>query len=74
MTKIRNEIRANCGFLFASVIRILDSKFVSSFGLPRRDLMRTVLRFIATPIVVLMMLFCTPGLGRGFRVSNLVWE
>ncbi|MCU0595580.1 MAG: hypothetical protein MUC98_08990, partial [Desulfobacterota bacterium] len=44
----------------------------SDFDLPRRDLIGTLLPFIATPVLVLLTLSDMPGLGRGFRDSNWI--
>jgi hypothetical protein len=50
MTKIRNKTRAKHRPAFVLVIRILNFEIVSSFGLPRRKLLGTLLCFIAAPV------------------------
>jgi len=60
--------------LVALLFRTLEHwyfEFVSDFGLPRRDLIGSC--WISTPasVTVQVKLSCTPGLGRGFRASDL---
>ncbi|MCX5880141.1 MAG: hypothetical protein NTY44_13675, partial [Deltaproteobacteria bacterium] len=47
-------------------------EFVSSFGLPRRDRTGASRGFMQAPVPARVRLSCTPGLGRGFRASDLI--
>jgi len=47
-------------------------EFVSSFGLPWRDMIAKCWCFVLASVHVLITLLRMPGLGQGFRDSNLV--